>query len=264
MVDQSIKNTALMARAITFILINRLGGFGMHWEIERPKAEPSECRNRDTLPTGILAIVLLLYMPRARGRPRRGAAWYAFDSRRKRQKNFEKALAIACKRRTRKSKRNGTPPMAHVEEIVPDESIQDYPEHLLFTVPDNWNPPTCFGKDVEPPAPRKTHGLMEDNPAEEFTTCYVEEELQAGTEEKIHTTSGGPPEEGKDETDAQRLAHLSSTQRESQDQPPFLHPEHLELIFETRSMVDDQIFRAIRINQCLDMIYAAYSSTSPR
>ena len=105
--------------------------------------------------------------------------------------------------------------MAHVEEIVPDESIQDYPEHLLFTVPDNWNPPSWFWKDAKPPAPRKTHGLMEDNPAEEFTTYYVEEELQADIEENIHTTRGGPPEEGKYETDAQRLAHLSSTQRES-------------------------------------------------
>ena len=43
---------------------------------------------------------------------------------------------------------------------------------------------------------------MEDNLAEEFTAFYVEEELQVGTEEKIQTTRGGPPTEGKDETDA--------------------------------------------------------------
>jgi len=174
----------------------------MHWEIEGPNAEPSECRNRDTFSVRISAIALLLYMPRARGRPRRGTAWYDFESCRKRQKNFEKALAIACKRRTRKSGRNGTPPMAYVEEIVPDESIQDYSEHLLFTIPDNWDHPTCFGKDVEPPAPRTTHGHMEEDPVKEFTICYVEEELQDDTEEKIHTISAEPPEEGKDETDA--------------------------------------------------------------
>jgi hypothetical protein len=115
-----------------------------------------------------------------------------------------------------------------------------------------------------------------------YTTCYVEEEFPDNTEEKANTTSGEPPEEvahqdkqqghqggsanesKKDETDAQKLIRLSSTQEEWQDQPPFLHPEHLELIFETHSMVEDQIFRAIQINKCLDMMYVAYSSTSPR
>jgi hypothetical protein len=93
--DQRTKNIALMAKAVTvtFILISRPEGYEMHLEIERPKAEPSECWSRDTHPVGISVIALLLHMPRARGRPRRGAAWYASDSRRKRQKKFEKALA---------------------------------------------------------------------------------------------------------------------------------------------------------------------------
>jgi hypothetical protein len=56
---------------------------------------------------------------------------------------------------------------------------------------------------------------------------------------------GGSVKESKDETDAQKIAPFSSTPQELQDQPPLLHPEHLELIFDTRSMVDDQIFRAI-------------------
>jgi hypothetical protein len=140
-VDQSIKTTTLMAKDITFVLINRLGGFVMHLKIAEPKAEPSRCRNRDTPSAGIPTIALLLSMPRARGRPRRGATWYTADSRRKRQKKFEKALALASRRRTRKSRRTGTPPMAYVEEIAPDESIQNYSENLLFTVPDNWDPP---------------------------------------------------------------------------------------------------------------------------
>jgi hypothetical protein len=109
----------------------------------------------------------------------------------------------------------------------------------------------------------------------------VEEELQEGIEGNIHITTDEPPEEmaqqnrqqehqggnvkeSKDEADARKKAPLSSTPQDLQDQPPLLHPEHLELIFDVRSMVDDQIFRAIRINQCLDMIYAAYSNTSPR
>lgn len=35
----------------------------------------------------------------------------------------------------------------------------------------------------------------------------------------------------------------------------FLHPKHLELIFETRSLVEDQIQCGLQINQCLDMMY---------
>jgi hypothetical protein len=174
-VDQSIKTTALMATDINFILINHLGGFVMHWEIAESKVEPSECRNRDTPSASILAIALLLHMPRARGRPRRGAAWYAFDSHRKQQNNFEKALALASRRRTRKSRRTRMPPTAYVEEIYLDESIQNYPENLLFMVPDNWDPPAYFGKEAIPLAPRTTHGPKEDAPAEEFTTCYMEE-----------------------------------------------------------------------------------------
>jgi hypothetical protein len=46
--------------------------------------------------------------------------------------------------------------------------------------------------------------------------------------------------------------------------PPLLHPEHLQLIFEVRSLVDDQIFREVYVSQCLDMLYAAYSSATPR
>jgi hypothetical protein len=159
----------------------------------------------------------------------------------------------------------GTPPMAYVEEIAPDESIQSYTENLLFTVPDNWNPPACFGKDAVTPAPRTVHSPR-DAPAEEFTACFVEEEFQKGMEgNKEEFTTDEPPE-----VVAQRnrqIEHLGGNVKERKDeadQPPLLHPEHLELIFDIRSMVDDQIFRAIRINQRLDMIYAAYSSASPR
>jgi hypothetical protein len=126
--------------------------------------------------------------------------------------------------------------------------------------------PHLFWNDAKPPTPRTTHDPREDDPAEECTTCYVEEEFSHDTEEKINTTSGEPPEEvaqqnkqqehqggsvnkGRDETDAQKLAPLSSTPRQLQDQPPLLHLEHLELIFETHNMVHDQIFRAIQINQ---------------
>jgi len=92
-----------MAKAVTvtLILISFPDENVRHLEIEWSKAKPLECWSRDTHPVSIPSIVVLFSMLGARGRPRRGVAWYAFDSHRKQQKKFEKALAIACTRRTR-------------------------------------------------------------------------------------------------------------------------------------------------------------------
>jgi hypothetical protein len=56
----------------------------------------------------------------------------------------------------------------------------------------------------------------------------------------------------------------TKAEMKSPPSPPFLHPEHLNLVFEVHSLVEDQIFRAVRISQCLDMLYAAYSKATPR
>jgi hypothetical protein len=248
--SQSIKTAALMAIATIFSLISFLGGFGMHWKV----TEPSENNSAG----GILALVLVLTMPRARGRPRRGAGWYAADSRWKRHKKFERALVLAKRKRPRESKETDSPPRTYVEEIPSEELPQNFSESLMFTVPDNWNPPACFGADALPPHPRAAHGPS-DTPIEEFATCLVEEELSEGNEENICKA----PDELKPQREQQ--AHQEEDdEKKSPPQPPLLHPEHLNLIFEVRSMVDDQIFRVVRINQRLDMLYAAYSSATPR
>jgi hypothetical protein len=70
--------------------------------------------------------------------------------RRKRQQKFEKVLSIARKKEPVRPGRPRTTPMAYVEEIVPEEPIQVPPEHLLFTVPDNWDLPTCFLEEARP------------------------------------------------------------------------------------------------------------------
>jgi hypothetical protein len=121
-------------------------------------------------------------MPRARGRPRRGAGWYAVDSRRKRHKKFERALVLAKRKRPRESKETDSPPRTYVEEIPSAELPHDFSECRMFTVPDNWNPPACFGADTLPPHPREAHG-PNDAPIEEFSTCLVEEELSEGNKE---------------------------------------------------------------------------------
>jgi hypothetical protein len=83
----------------------------------------------------------------------------------------------------------------------------------------------------------------------EFSEEAVQQEEQRGQQ-------GSRVNEETEGSGVQKPIPLSFAQGEWHDQPPLLHPEHLELIFETRSMVDDQIHRALQISQCLDMMYA--------
>jgi hypothetical protein len=67
----------------------------------------------------------------------------------------------------------------------------------------------------------------------------------------------------------QQRTTLSQKEAESErnsppSSSPFLHPEHLNLIFEVHNLVEDQIFRVVRVSQRLDMLYAAYSKATPR
>jgi hypothetical protein len=85
--------------------------------------------------------------------------------------------------------------MAYMEEIIPDEPIQDYLDHLLFTVPENWNPPTDFGNYGKLPTPRISHSRREDDPAKDFTICYIKEEFLDSANEKANPTREAPLEE---------------------------------------------------------------------
>jgi hypothetical protein len=105
----SIKPATLMATTTIFSLINILSGFGMHWEIIEPSKHNSAGE--------VLALVLILTMPRARGIPRRGTGWYAANARRERYKKFERALVLAKQKRPRASKEEDSPPLPYVDEI---------------------------------------------------------------------------------------------------------------------------------------------------
>jgi hypothetical protein len=98
-----------MATTTIFSLINILGGFGMHWEIIEPSKHSSAGE--------VLALVLILTMPRARGIPHRGTGWYAANARRERHKKFKRALVLAKQKRPRASKEADSPPLPYVEEI---------------------------------------------------------------------------------------------------------------------------------------------------
>jgi hypothetical protein len=220
-----------------------------------------------------------------------------FDAHRKRQQRFERALSMARTQLVHKARKPRMPPMAYVEEIFPEEPIQAPPEHLLFTVPDNWNPPTCFPGEAELKATGTPHSFhRKDDQTEEPTTCYVEEEITEAVDatgdfkrrefsmDADHQNAQRGPQ-GRHETGEEEAIKpgealsedswvreggmapmprpLSIMQEAWRVQPPFFHLEHLELIFETRSLVEDQIHRAIQINQRIDMLYDAYSNTPP-
>jgi hypothetical protein len=71
--------------------------------------------------------------------------------------------------------------------------------------------PTCFRKEAIPLDPRTTHG-----PAEEFTTFYMEEELQEGTGGNTHITADEPPEEVAQQNRQQE--HQGGSVRENKDE----------------------------------------------
>jgi hypothetical protein len=75
---------------ITLMFINGPVQERMHFELERLKYEFSEHWCKASHLVDILVIILLISMPRERGRPRRGTTWYDFDARQKRQQKLER------------------------------------------------------------------------------------------------------------------------------------------------------------------------------
>lgn len=174
-------------------------------------------------------------MPRLRGTPRRGAAWYVAKSRRKRKEAFEKALAIATRRRRRRG-------MAVVEEELLAEGQQSPPAYAWFTVQENWNPCSNFGM-------ASTSGVAseQDTPGNRgheapYTPCFVEEEP--------------PPEATRNDQGSHAATEPA--------QPPSPCMDHLNLLFDVRNLLEDQVFRIERLEQRIDLFFAAHSRATPK
>jgi hypothetical protein len=135
-VSQSIKLMALMA-IIAFYPSTCLPGSSIV-----PLKLPDQRGCNRAL--GDSALNFALAMPRVRGRPRRGAGWYTADSRRKRHRNFKRAMTLVKQRRRQAMIAASSPPGTIVEEDLSIELPPDFSESKMFTVPDNWDPPTCF------------------------------------------------------------------------------------------------------------------------
>ena len=175
--------------------------------------------------SGLGTPVLGTAMPRLRGTPRRGAAWYAAKSRRQRKEAFEKAIAIAARRRRSRGK-------AIIEEAPPDERQENLLAYTWFSVPGQWNSGLNDGADSTVGA---TEGLGHADNEAPYVPCFVEEEA--------------PPEPNHPDP-------------APQSSPP--HADYLSLLFEVRHLLADQVFRIERLEQRMDLFFAAHSRATSK
>jgi len=193
-------------------------------------------------------------MPRIRGTPRRGAAWYAAESRRKRRKEFERAMAIvARRRRTRARLATKAQREAASSQAIPHNP----PGHTLLMAPHSQILSTSFNSPSTRPS---------DNPEpkveQAYSPCYIIEEA--------------PPEPTKETTGAEHECHqrdANAEERTANDEPGHSHQQEqhaaedggsLDLLFDVRNVLADQTFRLERMEQRLDMFFAAHSRASTK
>jgi hypothetical protein len=190
--------------------------------------------------------------------------------------------------------------MVYVEDVFPKEPIQAPPEHLLFTVPDNWQPPSSLLGEATMAAIVEQQGRSTgEAQLEEFTTCYIEEEipeelnsqdvvLAAGyiyakdmeSDKELKAESQGQRADmeqqseaatgevattrsgGKSREGGKFLAPppISAMQEKWCVPLPFFHPDHLELMFDLRSQMVVQVHCGTLMSQCMDMLYDAFSN----
>jgi hypothetical protein len=92
-----------------------------------------------------------------------------------------------------------------------------------------------------------------------YPPCLVEEEAppeaSAGKEKIVGLASSVAA--GNSSTQAPNVSR-------EPDQPPAVDSWYLSLIFELRHLMDDHTFRLARLDQRLDMLFAAYSKSTPK
>jgi hypothetical protein len=85
----------------------------------------------------------------------------------------------------------------------------------------------------------------------------MEQQREAAPSEAEENRSGGKTREGGK---VLTPPPISSMQEQWRVPPPFFHPEHLELLFDLRGQMADQVHRGTLMSQRLDMLYDAFSN----
>ena len=239
---QSTNHPALMASTVTtaWWVFAAMNWDGLHRSLAVFILLGLKPGREATILTG--ARTRILPMPRLRGKSRRGAAWYRAESKRRRIRNFERALALAT---TRRKRRPWSPPMAIVEEISLEEAMQHHSSLARM-------------EETKPPPEDTRWNLHIATTEDIFPPCIVEEEDPPDDNTGETTPIGLPTREERDSTTR------ASGNSGGSDQPPGLAIGNLQLIFELRNLMDDQDFHLARMDCRLDMLFAAYSKSSPK
>jgi hypothetical protein len=168
-------------------------------------------------------------------------------------------MAIAARRRRTRSR---LPPKAYEEEVSLQADLPSHSGHTLFVALDNWNPSSSLGSHCTRQPESNEPGPSTAIAEQPYSPCYVVEEA--------------PPEPTKETTEAEqeRQQHCAkvadaATSEEFRDSHRWEQPSaedwgYLNLIFEIRDKLDDQIFRLERMDQRLDMFFAAHSRASSK
>jgi hypothetical protein len=199
-----------------------------------------------------------LAMPRLRGKSCRGAAWYAAVSQRKRKAQIEAAMVIVARWRKNRPR---MPPMVYVEEVVPEGGLPSPPENL-FMVPENWNPSMSFDSHNTQQPTSNVLDPVTDSTMAPYSPCFIKEEAPPE-----HTTDAEDPGCARHEnrtSEAEAIASKDFMGSHHSEQPPAADWGYLNLVFEIRDKLDDQIFRLGRMDQRLDMFFAAHSRAASK
>jgi hypothetical protein len=101
-----------------------------------------------------------------------------------------------------------------------------------------------------------------DSTAAPYSPCYIQEE--APPEPTVDgETTGRARQENRTPT-AETNASEDFMGSNHSDQPPSADWVYLDLVFEIREKLEDQIFRLGRMDQRLDMFFAAHSRASAK
>jgi hypothetical protein len=120
-------------------------------------------------------------------------------------------------------------PMAYVEEVITEDGLERIPEHTLFTMPDNWNPPSEFGSDSKPPPVSILPGPNATSLEEPYPTCYVKEEILL--EPPMEAVLQAHNQQAHTHHEASEPIPLVSIDSHRKEEPLFIDLGYLTLIF---------------------------------
>ena len=213
-------------------------------------------------------------MPRKRGVPRRGSAWYARKEQRKRREQLERALVMATsilRQRARAEEKALLSTIAKeqlgsssLDTVKIEESTEQlYPACIVeedLALADLTAMAMPSDKVTEPCRGDGNHMLKMDD---EAPGCIIEEEFPE--QDMATSAAAGGAQDDEQQADERNGWQVDRTPDAGDDMHGFLCSEgHLSLVFEFRGHMVDLEHRALVMGQRLDVLFDAYSDAPAR